>query len=79
MKKYKINIVDKKSNLVLEDIEKRSILTIARLNVEYKAKYRFYPNPVKITIKRLINKGGRQMDIFDIINSIVLLNVFLFC
>jgi hypothetical protein len=69
MKLYHIKIVDRKTNEVLVDEQKRAI-TKKKLNLEYTAKYRFHENVVSIEINRLTRPVGVQIDIFNIINEV---------
>ena len=68
MKLYHIKIVDRKTNEVLVDEQKRAI-TKRNLNLEYAAKYRFHENVVSIEINRLTRKLGVQIDIFNAIEQ----------
>lgn len=59
---YHIKIVDRKTNEVLVDEQKRAI-TKKKLSLEYAAKYRFHENVVSIEINRLTRKPGVQLNI----------------
>lgn len=66
MKKYKIIVKDKKTGSTMQNEEVHSLLTKGRIVDNLKAKYRFHPNVVVIDVQRIVNKGGKQLDIFDL-------------
>ncbi len=70
MKKYKIIVKDKKTGSTMQDEELHSLLTKGRIVDNLKAKYRFHPNVVVINVERIINKGGKQLDLLDAIEEV---------
>jgi hypothetical protein len=68
MKNYKVKVICKKSNDLIEDKTELSS-TKAFLQKKYECKYRFSHPSSKIIIERLIIEPGKQMDIFDIIKE----------
>ena len=70
MKKYKISVVDKKTRTTIESNELHSVLTKGRIVDGLKAKYRFHPNVVVISVERIINKGGKQLNLLDVIEEV---------
>jgi hypothetical protein len=68
MKNFRIKIIDKKSNDLINDFTEISA-TKKFLETKYNSKYRFSYPDYKITIERIVKKHGIQMNIFDIIEK----------
>lgn len=66
MKNYRIKIICKKSNTLINDFNELSN-TKKFLQRKYELKHLFDKNKPKITVERLIRNPGKQMNIFDII------------
>ena len=54
----------------MQDEEIHSLLTKGRIVDNLKAKYRFHSNVVVISVERIVNKGGKQLDLLDAIEEV---------
>lgn len=70
MKKYKIIVKDKKTGSTIQNEEMHSTLTKGRIVNDLKAKYRFHPNIVTISVERIVAPVGKQLDLLDAIEEV---------